>query len=273
MDTDYADDIALLANTPAQVETLPRVAAGIGLHVNAGKTEYICFNQRADISTLNGISLKLVDKFTYLGSSVSSTEKEINTRLGKEWTALDRLSVIWKSNLTNEMKRSFFQAVVVSILLYGYTTWTLTKRIEKRLEGNYTRVLRAILNNSWRQQHTKQQLYGHLSPISKSIKVRWTRHAGHCWKSKNALISDILWWTLHMNEKRQDDQQEPIYDSSVQIQDVALKTCRERWTIEMGGERGSGRSVLPARHDEDDDILFRKTNNPKWTTIASESSS
>ena len=82
-DADYADDIAILANTPNQAETLQhnleRAAAGIGLHVNAHKTEYMCFNQAGDISTLDGASLKLADKFTYLGSSVSSTEKDIDT--------------------------------------------------------------------------------------------------------------------------------------------------------------------------------------------------
>ena len=76
VDVDYADDIALLVNTPAQAETLlhslERVAAGIGLHVNVDKMEYMCFNQRGDIFTLNGSSLKLLAKFTYLGSSVSS---------------------------------------------------------------------------------------------------------------------------------------------------------------------------------------------------------
>ena len=55
---------------------------------------------------------------------------------------------IWQ-NLTDKMKCSFFQAAVVSILLYGCTTWTLTKRLEKKLDGNYTRMLRAILNRSW----------------------------------------------------------------------------------------------------------------------------
>ena len=120
----------------------------IGLHVNAHKTEFMCFNQKGDISTLDGTSLKLVDKFTYLGSSVSSTEKDVDTRLTKAWAAIDRLSIIWKSNLTDKMKRSFFQAAVVSILLYGCTTWTLTKRLEKKLDGNYTRILRAILNKS-----------------------------------------------------------------------------------------------------------------------------
>ena len=128
----------------------------------------MCFNQACDISTLEGTSLKLVDKFTYLGSSVSSTEKDIDTRLTKAWTAIDKLSIIWKSDLTDKMKRSFFQAVVVSILLNGSSTWTLTKWLEK-LNGNYTRMLRAILNKSWWQHPTKHQLYGHLPPITKTI--------------------------------------------------------------------------------------------------------
>ena len=104
-DADYADDIAILANTPNQAETqfhsLERAAAGIGLHVNAHKTEYMCFNQTGDITTLDGTPLKLVDKFTYLGSSVSSTEKDINTWLTKAWTDIDRLSIIWKSDLSS----------------------------------------------------------------------------------------------------------------------------------------------------------------------------
>ena len=157
-----------------------RAAAGIGLHVNAHKTEYMCFNQAGDISTLDGTSLKLVDKFTYLGSSVSSTEKDIDTRITKAWTAINKLSVIWKSDLTDKMKRSFFQAAVMSILLYGCTTWTLTKRLEKKLDGNDTRILRAISNKSLRQHPTKHQLYSHLPPITKTIQVRQTRHAGHC---------------------------------------------------------------------------------------------
>ena len=70
-DADYADDIAILANTPNQTETLlhslEQAAAGIGLHVNAHKTEYMCYNQTGNISTLDGTSLKLVDKFTNLG--------------------------------------------------------------------------------------------------------------------------------------------------------------------------------------------------------------
>ena len=182
---DYADDIAILANTPNQAETLLHslewAAAGIGLYVNAHKTECMHYNQTGDISTLDGTPLKLVDKFTYLESSVASTEKDIDMRLMKAWTAINSLSIIWKSDLTDKMKRSFFQAAVASILLYGCTTWTLTKQLEKKLDGNYRRMLRAILNVSWRQHPTRHQLYGHLPPITKTIQVRRTRHAGHYW--------------------------------------------------------------------------------------------
>ena len=153
-----------------------------------------------DISTLDGTSLKLVDKFTYLGSCVSSTEKDINTRLTKAWTAINKLSIIWKSDLTDKMKRSFFQAAVVSILLYGCTTWTLTKRLEKKLDGNYARMLRAILNKSCRQHPTRPQLYGHLPPIMKTIQIRQTRRAHkwctpmdpHIWPSKSRTTSSNI---------------------------------------------------------------------------------
>ena len=148
----------LLANASAQAESQlhsqERATESIDLYVNAHKTEYMYFNQTGDISTLNGSSLKLADKLIYLGSSVSSTETDINKQPAKAWTAM-----------------------------------------EKKLKGNYTRMLRAILNKSWRQHSTKQQLYSRLPPITKTIKVRRTRHVGHCWRSKDELISDVLWWT------------------------------------------------------------------------------
>ena len=131
------------------------------------------YNQTGDISTLDGTPLKLVDEFTYLGSSVASTEKDIDTRLTKAWTAINRLSIIWKSDLTDKMKRGFFQAAVASILLYG---------CYHSLRGGLTplqRSSRCILH----------------PPITKTIQVRRTRHAGHCWRSRDELISDVILWT------------------------------------------------------------------------------
>ena len=109
---DYADDISLLANTPTLAESLlyslEEAAGGIDLHVNADKIEFMCFNQRGDFSTLTGKFPKLVDKFTYFGSSVSSIKNDINTRLAKAWTAIVWLSVTWKSDQSDKIKRSFF---------------------------------------------------------------------------------------------------------------------------------------------------------------------
>ena len=114
---------------------------------------------------------------------------------------------------------------------------------QKNAAGNSEQVLGA----------TPQKLYGHLPPITKTIKVRRTRHAGHSWRSRDELISDVLLWTPHMVEQKQGDQLEPTYSSYVRIRDVALRTCQKRWTIGRSGERGSGISVLAARHDDDDD--------------------
>ena len=69
------------------------------------------------------------------------------------------------------------------------------KRMEKKLDGNYTSMLRAILNKSWKQHPTKRQLYDYVPPFTKTIKVRRTRHAGHYWRSRDELKSDVLQWT------------------------------------------------------------------------------
>ena len=152
------------------------------------------------------------------------------------------------------MKRSFFQAAVASILLYGCTTWTLTKRLEKKLDGNYTRMLRAILNKSWRQHPTRHQLYDHLPPITKTIQVRRTRYAGHCWRSGDELISMYSYGPPHMAVQKHDDKHEHTFSNYVRIRDVVQKTCLRRWTIGRSAERGSRISVLAARHDDDDDL-------------------
>ena len=66
---------------------------------------------------------------------------------------------------------------------------------EKKLDGDCTRMLQAILNKSWKYHPTKQLLYDHLPPISKTIQIRRTRYAGHCWKSWNELVSNVFLWT------------------------------------------------------------------------------
>ena len=133
------------------------------------------------------------------------------------------------------MKRSFFQVAVVSILLYGCTTWTLTKWLEKKLDGNYTRILRAILNKSWPQHPTRHQLYGHLPLITKTIQVRRTRHAGHCWKSRDELISDVFLWTptygwAKAGRPARTSIQQPCEDTGCSPEDLPeAMNDREKW--------------------------------------------
>ena len=97
-------------------------------------------------SNLSGKTLILVDQFTYLSSNISSTESDIKIHLLKIWNAFDRLLIIWKSDLSDKINWDFFQALAVSVLLYECTPWTLTKSIEKKLDGNFTRILYAVLN-------------------------------------------------------------------------------------------------------------------------------
>ena len=165
-DADYADDLALFANTTdeasALLHSLEKAAGDTGLYVNATKTEFMCFNTEGAINTINGNALEQVNSFIYLGSNISSSENDVKARIGKAWGALTKLNKIWKSSLPIHLKRNFFRATVESVLLYGSSSWTLTKHLKARLDGAYTRMLRAVLNISWKEHPTKSRLYGNL---------------------------------------------------------------------------------------------------------------
>ena len=106
--------------------------------------EYMCFNQTGNISTLDGSSLKLVDKFTFQGCSVSSTEKDIDMHLTKAWTAIDKLSIIWKSDLTDKMKRSIHTAIWMHYLDANKTAGEKARRqLHKNAASNIEQVLEA----------------------------------------------------------------------------------------------------------------------------------
>ena len=113
-DADYADDLKLLVNTTAQAESLLNrleQSARVNSHyVNANETEFMCFKQEGTISLLNDKPLKLVNQFPYLGSNISSTESDVNIYIEKAQTVIYRLSIIWKSDLFDKIKRDFFRA-------------------------------------------------------------------------------------------------------------------------------------------------------------------
>ena len=137
--------------------------------------------------------------------------------------------------------------MVVLILLYGCTTLTLTKCMGgKKLDGSYTRMLRAIGNKSWRQHSTKQQLYGHLPPITKTIQVRRTRHAGHYWRSRDGLISDLLLWSrsygrVKARRSARTYIQQLCADTGCSLEDLPeVMDDREKWRESVWDIRADG---------------------------------
>ena len=208
-DADYADDLALLTDYLKDAETtlhnVEQLAKVIGLYVNATKTKYIATNQDTTngIKSLNGDKIDQVDDFNYLGSFIASTEQDVNSRLGKTWATLNKMNKIWKSTLPDNLKRNFFRATVESVLVYGSISWTLTSTLEKKIDGAYTRMLRVALNKSWTDHLTNVELYGKIPRVTSTIREQRLRFAGHCWRNKNELSSEvILWEPLHGKRSR-----------------------------------------------------------------------
>ena len=163
---------------------------------------------------------------------------------------------------------NYISVAVVSILLYRCTTSTLNKRIEKnsyfgchkKLDGNCTRMLRGIVNKSEKQNPTKQQLFGHQPPISKSIQVRRIIHEGHRWRRKKQLVSDILPWTPshgRASDRRQTKTylQELCMDTGYHLEDLPeAMDNRDEWTErDRERQRESEKSMIAAHNDDDDE--------------------
>ena len=201
-DTDFADDIALISqsleNAQSLLQSLEQASNCVGLYLNETKTQYVnkcSSNTEHGIRTLNQTPLKQVDDYKYLGSYISSTLKDFNTRKGMAWSACNDLHKIWASQLSNNIKLKIFKSTVEPILLYGSETWTLSKKIERRLDGTYTRLLMRAQHISWKRHPTKQQIYGNLPSVSSIVKARRIQFAGHCFRAENEIISSLLLWT------------------------------------------------------------------------------
>ena len=161
-DLDFADDIALISDQVQETQELltriEKATAKVGLCINVKKTVVMPFHQtdNVEIKTREGVKLKSVEEFKYLGAWMSSSEKDFNTRKAQAWTACHKLHKVWKSKLPRSTKIRLFVSTVESVLLYGSETWTITKQMEKKIDGCYTRLLRMALNISWQQHLTNE---------------------------------------------------------------------------------------------------------------------
>ena len=199
-DLSYADDLTLLSHSLKKAEellhALEHSAIQVGLKVNPDKTETMSINTPASqISTVDGKQLKSTNSFKYLGSYVPDSFADFKKRKAQAWTAMNKLDKVWKSNIQRKCKLQFFHASVVSILLYGSETWTVTKEMVDRIDGCYTRLLRKALNVRWQDHPTNESLYQDLPKLSTRLKARRLRFAGHCARATNQPVSRTLFWT------------------------------------------------------------------------------
>ena len=147
-----------------------------------------------EIHMVDGSCLEEVKDFKYLGSWVQSTEQDIKVRKAMAWKACSKLTKIWKSTLSRNLKIKLFHATVESVLLYGCDTWTITTKIRKALDGCYTRMLRSALNVNWKTHMTNEELYGDIPQITTKIKARRLTFAGHCKRAEGCIVSKLVTW-------------------------------------------------------------------------------
>ena len=208
-DTDFADDIALISQSLEHAEellhSLEQASNCVGLYLNDTKTECLnkCIsNNTHPIKTLNGTILNQVGDYKYLGSYISSSLKDFLTRKGMAWSACNDMHKIWTSQLTKEFKIEIFRATIEPILLYGSETWTLSKKMEKRLDGTYTRLLMRAQNLSWKRHPSISQIYGKLPRVSSLVKSRRLQFAGHCYRAESEIASSLILWNPDSNLKK-----------------------------------------------------------------------
>ena len=146
--------------------------------------------------------MKEVTDFKYLGSWVESTERDIKARRAAAWRALHKMRSIWKSNLDRATKIPFFLATVESVLLYGSECWTLTKALEKSLDGCYTRMLKEVLNIKGNVHLPNTELYKGLPRISNKIANRRMRLAGHCHRHPELPANQVILWEPKHGHRR-----------------------------------------------------------------------
>ena len=213
-DLDYADDLALLSHTRAQMQTktdkLCENSAMVGLQVNIAKTKVMKSNTTStEPIQIGNTQLEEVGKFVYLGSTVTQTggtDEDVKARIYKARHTFANLHKVWSSkNIRVNTKLKIFNSNVKSILLYGSETWFLTKKLESKLQTFINKCLRRILNIFWPEVISNQSLWERTKQprISQQIKQRKFRWLGHTLRKDNDSIAKYaLKWNPQGKRKR-----------------------------------------------------------------------
>ena len=178
-------------------DRLQRSAAAYGMEISAEKSK-VMVNSREDRTasiTMDGKPLEAVDRFKYLGATLSSdgtSTAEIKTRIATATAAMTKLNKIWKSNILLRTKYRLYKSLVLSVLLYGCEAWTLLAETERKIEAFEFKCMRKILQISYREHKTNAYVLDRITSvlgpqesllsIVKKRKLGWfghvTRHSG-----------------------------------------------------------------------------------------------
>ena len=272
----FADDAGLAAHTEAALQQLiDRFAAAcaeFGLTISLKKT--VVMGQ--DVSSAPNISvgdhtLEVVDRFTYLGSTISSNlslDAELNTRIGKAATTMARLTKrVWDNTmLTINTKMRVYQACVLSTLLYGSEAWTLYSRQEHKLNAFHLRCLRRLLGITWRDRVTNIDVLAKagmpsMFAILTQRRLRWLGHVSRM--EDGRIPKDLLFGELATGTR-------PTGRPALRYKDVCKRDLKAggfnpSHLETAASERSRWRSTTQAvvkKADSDSDILFSRLYSP-----------
>ena len=184
-DLDYADDICLLAENFEEMQQLTDQlasdAAKIGLKINCNKSEIMKKFQPVSVPiSVDGVNLKEVEQFTYLGCNITNDgdiRNEINIRIGKAGAAFRNMSKVWSNRIISlRTKIRLYDSIVTSILLYGSESWKGLKEIEERVRIFESGCLRRIMNVRWYEHVSENEIRrrsGLRSIIERIKENRW----------------------------------------------------------------------------------------------------
>ena len=213
-DLDFADDVALVASRvmdmQTKVENLNINGKKTGLKINLGKTVVMKWNVNHGIKVqLEGSDINEVEKFVYLGATVTTTGgtgEDISARLGKAQAIFCNLKNIWSnSQLSINTKLRIFRSSVLTVLLYGCETWRMIKSDETRLNVFLHKCLRRILKIYWPMKVTNEEIRSrtNMEEITQQIKRRRWKLIGHVLrKSATDNTRIALTWTPEGRRKR-----------------------------------------------------------------------
>lgn len=209
----YADDVDLMADDFAGVERklvdLRTAASKVGMAINEDKTKLMKIHKNHEFVcervACGGLQLEAVSEFKYLGSIVTNRndmEVEISARVAAGTRCIYALKRIFTRRwLSRAAKVEIYTKVIRPIVLYGCETWTLTQRLEKRLEVFENGVLRRICGpvydqeeREWRRRHNQElrEITGVplIQSLVKSHRLRWAGHIAR--RENNEIIKEVL---------------------------------------------------------------------------------